>query len=634
MPEVNWRDSQSNCLSVFLPEGQGRGGEVVYRRVWRLVPYSLFLLMSFSFLLLRSFELQIVRGQELLLASEENRYRRQVIWAERGIIYDEGGRTLARNRPGYRVSLNLNFLLPEDFESHLFEIASALSLDLSDTLGDVRKAIASDNRQVTLKSGLSQDEALKLAVDSVRWPELLIEIEPLRDYLYGPLLAQSLGYVSEADGEDLAKISGEIYGGEKIGKTGLEAIYDSHLRGEVGAQIIETSAQGRSERLVAQSKPVPGKSLVTSFNLALQEKSVAILKDSLEKYQGTGGVVVAQKPETGEVLALVSLPSYDPNLFTQNTPDQEEKLAEIFTDPQSPLSNRAISGLYPPASTFKLVTAAAVLEEGVFEPTTLINDEGFIRVGDFTFNDWKPGGHGLISMVRAISVSCDTYFYIVGGGYQSYPGVGVEKLAFWARKVGYGQKTLIDLDAEEGGLIPDPSWKERVKGEPWYIGNTYHMAIGQGDVLATPLQMNNYTNFLANGHHLWQPFIVKKALSPDGYVVWQTSPRSLANDLLSSQTLDILRQGAHEATLAGGTAFYAFQSSTYSSAGKTGTAEYGDPDRGRTHAWYTAYAPYESPVVSLTVLVEGGGEGSVAAALTARQILDWYFKEASVAAKP
>lgn len=590
---------------------------------WRLLPFFLILVSVPLLLLAKSFALQIIQGQGLLSASEENRFCSQVIWAERGIIYDSKGKVLVRNKPGYRVAVNL-LKMPPTFQTHAHEVAEVLGIDYPEVLEKVEKALRENYRQVTIARGVAQERALTIETSVNRWPEFFVEIEPVRDYPFGAILSHIIGYVSEAS---LNQYPGEPYEGEKLGQSGLESAYDQYLRGKSGARIIEVTALGSEENLVAERKPMAGRNLLTSIDLELQKVASTSLEKALKKYQGEGAALVAQRPENGEVVALVSLPAYDPNYFSQSSYDNEERLRQLFLNSSSPLSNRVTSGLYPPGSTFKLLTASAALEEKVITLDSRVNDTGVIAVGEFTFSDWKVGGHGLIGLIEAIAKSCDTFFYVVGGGYQAQPGVGVDRLAAWARRSGFGQPTKIDLGTEAEGLVPDPSWKEKVKGEPWYIGNTYHLSIGQGDLLVTPLQLNNFTTFLANGHNLWRPFIVEQVTGADGYGVWKNSPRSLRENFISPETIRAVREGMHQATLSGGTAYFAFQNAGYSSAGKTGTAEYGDTKLKKTHAWYTAFAPYDNPQISLTVLIEGGGEGSVAAALTAREIFDWYFKD-------
>jgi penicillin-binding protein 2 len=319
---------------------------------------------------------------------------------------------------------------------------------------------------------------------------------------------------------------------------------------------------------------------------------------------------VVQDVKNGEILALVSWPSFDPTPFA--TGISESEYQKLLTDPRRPLFNRAISASFPPGSTFKLVTATAALEEKVITPSTLIDDKGFIAVGSFIFKGWAPEGLGLVNLETAIAKSSDIYFYTVGGGYGSQRGVGVEKLADWARRLGLGAETGIDLVGEVSGLVPDEEWKLAARGEPWYIGNTYHMSIGQGDVLVTPLQLNNLVVAIANGGTLFKPFLVK-----------DVPPEILRADVASAETLDLVRQGMRAAASPGGTAYpvYDFKVAV---AGKTGTSETGGKEK--THAWFTCFAPFESPEIAVTVFLEEGGEGSHDTAPVARQILENYFK--------
>ncbi len=626
-PFSRWIDSFP-VVSRPFSDSIGYCPGTLSQRGWRLSLFYISITVICGLLTVRSLELQVFRGREFLAFSEGNSIRPQVIWPERGIIFDRSGKVITRNRWGYRLAINLT-RLPQNYEEHLDKIALLLDLEAPLLREKVNLGLNENLRQVTVSRGIGQEALIELEVAMRDWPEVVLEDEPVRDYPYGELLAHALGYVSEASKEDLSFLEGDLYEGEKIGKTGLEAYYDDVLRGKIGARLVETSALGDSERVVAEKKPTSGKNLLTTLDLGLQEISFSALNQAIEDYHGLGGAVVAQKTATGEVLVLISAPSFDPNIFSFFAPENEDAVFDLFVDQSTPLQNRALSGLYPPGSIFKLVTASAVLEEGVVTEDTVIDDPGYISVGSFRFGDWKPGGHGMISIVRAIAESCDTYFYTVGGGYNSQLGLGADRLASWARSCGYGAQTKIDLSSELSGLIPDPEWKERVLGEAWYIGNTYHMAIGQGDVLTTPLQVNNFTTYIANESYLWEPYLGAKALAEDGFVIWEHVPQALKSNMISSETLSLVRQGMHEATEPGGTAYYAFQKASYSSAGKTGTSEYGDLLEAKTHAWYTVFAPYENPQISLTVLVEGGGEGSVAAALAAREILDWYFSNSN-----
>ncbi len=445
----------------------------------------------------------------------------------------------------------------------------------------------------------------------------------MRDYVEGKVFAHVLGFVGEASKEDLARLSDlGVRGGDKVGKANLELVDEQFLRGQPGERLIEVDTFGHQFRTLSEKTAVSGNSLVLTIDATLQKAVFDALSEGIEKSKAVGGAAVVQEVQTGEILSLVSLPSFEPNLFS--TGISESDYQSLLSNPQKPLFNRAISGSYPPGSTFKLVTATAALEEGVITPSKTIDDKGSISVGSFVFKGWAPGGLGPVNLTTAIAKSSDIYFYTVGGGYGSQPGVGVEKLAEWARRLGLGAETLVDLTRETSGLVPDEAWKLQNRGEPWYIGNTYHMSIGQGDILVTPLQLNNLVAAIANGGTLFRPFLLKEVRDGQGSVLRRTTPEVLRSNVASPETLSLVRQGMRAAASPGGTAYpvYDFKLAV---AGKTGTSEVGKGEK--THAWFTCFAPYESPEIAVTVFLEEGGEGSDDAAPVVRQILEHYFQD-------
>lgn len=337
------------------------------------------------------------------------------------------------------------------------------------------------------------------------------------------------------------------------------------------------------------------------------------------KTRSRGGALVAIDPRNGEILALASAPTFDNNLFTQQK--DPAALAALFQDERNPLFFRPTDGQYPSGSTMKPFVASAALSLGVITPTTTVNSTGGIRVGQWFFPDWQSGGHGITNVRKAIAQSVNTFFYMVGGGGDGFQGLGVSRLVPFLARFGFGQASGIDLPGEAIGLLPTPEWKEETKNERWYIGDTYHLAIGQGDVLVTPLQMAVATAAIANGGTVYQPRLVTTVEDAAGRRS-ALGPQTKGELVASSQTLAVVREGMRDGVLDGSSR--AMQSLPVSSAGKTGTAQFGNGSA--THAWFTAFAPYEDPTLAIAVVVESGGEGHAAALPVARDVIAAYFE--------
>lgn len=414
-----------------------------------------------------------------------------------------------------------------------------------------------------------------------------------RDYKLGPAFAHVGGYLGEVNESEVGKSDptclnkGQRSLGQFVGRSGLEQVYDCVLRGIDGQELVEVDAQGKRIRTFGRKSAQPGSDLHTTIDYDLQK----FLPNRLSEKKGA---IVVSSPN-GEILALYSSPSFDP-----------QKISEYTDDSDLPLFNRASSGAYHPGSVFKMVTSAAALEEGAIERNYTYEDTGVVKVNDFEYTNWYFTQYGqtegVINLPEAIARSTDTFFYEIGGL------LGAEKLSQWARHFGYGNKTGIDLPSESKGLVPSPEWKKAVKGERWFLGNTYHMAIGQGDLESTVLQVNAMTASLATGS------LCKLHIA-------QSDPECSNLDV-STQTLADIRSGMEKACSEGGTA-YPFFGFSPQVACKTGTAETWNDEE--THAWFTVYGPVENPEIVVTVLVENGGEGSQVAAPIAREIFDWWF---------
>ena len=538
---------------------------------WRHLPFYILLIFSLWLLAIRLFDLTIVKGGYYRELSEGNRVKEQVLRAPRGIIYDRHGQVLARNTPVYRWQ----------------------TADGSWQILSREKALA-----IEAKGGT---EAAQL------------EIDLAREYPWGGILAHVLGYTGEVTPEEMEM--NPPTGGEKwrmgdwVGRTGVEEQSEETLKGIDGKELIETDALGTKIKSLGKIDPKPGRDLTLALDLSLQKVAAEALGEK------TGAILVSD-PQTGEILTLYSSPSFNPNILT----------AQILTDPNRPMFDRAISGLYPPGSTFKIVTAATGLETGKINSQTKIEDVGEITIGPYRFPNWYWTQYGRkegsLDILSAIKRSNDIFFYKVG------EWVGIRQLADWAAEFGVGKTLGIDLPGEAAGVMPTPEWRKKVRGEDWFLGDTYHVAIGQGDLQVTPLQMNFWTSVIANGGKLCQPTIIKNEK------IKTKNDNEKCKDIgLKKETIDLIREGMREACSPGGTGWPLFEFGVRSSefgerkipvACKTGTAEYGDA-KGRTHAWFTIFAPVDEPEITVTVLVEGGGEGSNVAAPIAKKILEEWF---------
>lgn len=537
-------------------------------------------LILFFILFLRIFHLQIIEGQKNRDLADGNRIQIKIIHAPRGAIFDRNGQVLAANSPAFRL-------------------------------------LDKNPKKVRV---IKREEALELEVKNDPKASDL-EVDNVRTYPMNEVLAHVLGYVGEISEEWLKneEYQGYIIG-DRIGQTGIEAYYEKLLRGKDGGEIIEVDSLGRKLRKLREEPAVAGQNIILTIDSDLQQYVYKLLEGTVEKTGSFGAAAVAQDPNSGQILALVSYPSFDPNIFTRYF--DESSISEIFKRSDSPILNRVISGTYPPGSTFKIVTSLAALASGKITPQTIFIDNGVIYIESYSFSNWYFNQYGktegALDLVKAIQRSNDIYFY------EAAKKIGEKTLIDWARKLNFGKKLNIDLPSEEEGLVPDSEWKKNSFDQVWFPGDTLHMAIGQGFVLASPLQILGVTSFIANGGILYKPQLVSKVEQNDR-IVSKFNPKILASNLLSKDKIETVKKGLEKVPQEGGTAwpFFTFPIKT---AGKTGTAEYGDP-KNRTHAWYTAYAPADDPKIAITVLIEGGGEGSSVAAPVVKEAFRYYLSE-------
>lgn len=563
-------EETSGWTDFLIPNFHHKDDALVEKSTWRVIFFLIICLVSFFVMFLRLFHLQITEGVTNRSLADGNRIQVKIIHAPRGVIFDRNGKILAANSPAFR---------------------------LNDPTSKTHKA-----RLIT------REEALEWEVKND--PRFLnLEVDNVRTYSAGEKFVHLIGYMGEISEEELKnKDFKDYYSGDQVGKSGVEAEYESLLRGTDGGEIIEVDSKGRKIRTLRLQPPVAGQNIYLSIDASLQEKLYALLTDALSKSGSCCGAAVANDPTSGKILALVSLPSFDPNLFSKN--DNDNAIDEIFSDPHSPILNRVIGGTYPPGSTFKIVTSLAALSSGKVTKDTTIEDTGVMFLGPYEFSNWYFNQYGKVegsvNLLKALERSNDTYFYKIS------QIIGQDQLATWARKVYFGTKLGIKLPGEQTGLVPDDAWKRKNYNTGWYPGDTLHMAIGQGFVLATPLQVLAVTSMIASDGVLYEPELLLKE-----------KPKVLASNLLPKEQIEIIKDGLKLVPKQGGTAwpFFPFPIET---AGKTGTAEYGDSN-GRTHAWYTSFAPANDPKIALTVLVEGGGEGSNVAAPIAKEAYRYYL---------
>jgi len=589
------------------------------------------LYLGFVFLILillgQTFFLQVVKYQDFSILAEENKTRIFFIRSERGVIYDSSGNQLIFNQPSFDLVCDKRDF-PWD-EKERLNILNELSQIIDKTLEDLEREIeASNSPEVLIAENLDQETLIILETNPIFSGKTddsvcQVEMNTQRDYVSGSNFAHLIGYVGKVNKEEIKDLT-DYSIADYIGKTGLEKSYEKILRGNPEKWKVERDAFGQTKLESKISEPESGKSLVLWLDSDLQKKIERELNSMLSNTGAKAGVGIALDPKTGGILSLVSLPTFDNNLFSKGL--DIESLERVLNDPSEPLFNRAISGEYPTGSTIKPLIASAALEEKIISPQKEIYDPGFIEIPHeynpdivYTFLDWMP--HGWVDLRKAIAVSCNVYFYTVGGGYKDQKGLGVEKIKKYLGLFGWGQKIGIDLPEEKKGLIPDPAWKKEATGESWYIGNTYHLSIGQGYFRTTPLQVTAAFSAIANGGKLLKPKVVKTIVDSEKNTIEELEPEIIRQDFINPENLQIVREGMREAVTYGSSV--TLNTLPVKAAAKTGTAETGK--EGYYHNWVTVFAPYEDPQIVLTIMVESVREGQAVALPVAKNVLNWYF---------
>ena len=575
-------------------------------------------LFCFGVFLARAAYLQVLQGTAYRSLAEQNRVRVQTLTAPRGIITDRRGEVLAQNVPTFVFEMT-----PADLPTDAAE-RDALLTRASELAGVTRtdldllltKTADDPYEPAVVTKGMPYETAMRLAIESTQLPGFSLSTATTRHYnSTAPSLSHVLGYMGSLSPEEYTERKTTGYRvTDEIGKAGVERSAEVALRGTPGAINIEVDAGGNEQSVVSKRDPVAGETIRLGIDLELQVFIEQQVSAALERLNKKRASVVAIDPRNGVLRALVSLPSYDSNVFAGGI--QTDVYAALLNDPDHPMFPRAIAGEFPPGSTFKPYVAYGALAEGLITPSTSFVSTGGLYVGGSTFPDWKAGGHGITDVRKAIAQSVNTFFYIIGGGYDTFGGLGVERIVTYAKQFGFAAETGIDLPGEADGFLPSKEWKQEVKGERWYVGDTYHLAIGQGDALVTPIQLATALATIANGGHRYQPHVIEATGNTITPVV------DLATESpLDATALQTVREGMRQTVVSGSAR--SMNALAYPVAGKTGTAQ---APGGFTHAWFTGFGPYENPTLAVMVLIEEGGEGSSVAVPIARDIFEWWFR--------
>ncbi|HSI25462.1 MAG TPA: penicillin-binding protein 2 [Methylotenera sp.] len=594
----------------------------------RLGVLGLLVLFAFSLLAIRFYFLQINRYDYYQTLAESNRISVVPISPNRGLITDRNGVVLAHNFFVYTLEITPSKV--ENLDATIEEIRQLVEVSAVDLKRfKKQKAESRTFESIPLRTHLNEVEAAKFAVNRYRFPGVELKSRLFRHYPRGKQGAHMVGYIGRINDKDLIKLAEQnvlsnYKGTDHIGKSGVEQSYEAVLHGTTGFQQVEIDADGKAVRVLSSVAPISGSNLVLSADSKLQEIAETAFGERR-------GALVAIKPSTGEVLAFVSMPTFDSNLFVDGI--DVENWRSLNESLDKPLINRPLRGVYPPGSTFKPFAALAGLEAGKRKPPYSINDAGYFTLPNsrHRYRDWKPGGHGNVDMRKAITISCDTFFYGLA------MELGIERLTDFVRHFGFGRKSGIDIAGEVGGLLPTPEWKQRRFKQPWYMGETVIVGIGQGYTLATPMQLAQATAILANKGVAMRPRLVSAMVDANTLVSTPTPAVVSDKIILDDANLEIVSLGMVDVTLPGGTAASVGANAGYSIAAKTGTAQvigikqnekYNEKlvnERHRDHALFVAYAPAQDPQIALAVIVENGGHGGSAAGPIARKVMDYYL---------
>ncbi len=586
----------------------------------RMVGVFVLVLIAFAVLVTRLLYLQVLEGKEFRRLSEINSIRLQDIDAPRGLILDSANNILVDNRPSFDLYIVLKDAKP--VEKTLAKVAALLD----EPVDQLQARLKGAKKQgayapLLIKADIGRDTLAGIEVHKFELPGVEVHVVPRRHYIFEAHAAHLLGYMGEISQDELLSSPyADCKSGDSIGKFGMEKAYEGFLRGKRGGRQVEVNANGQVVRILNTVDALPGQNIVLTIDHAVQSRAEELL-------QGRVGAAVAIDPNSGRILAMASSPTFDPNMFVVGL--THDQWSGLVSNPYRPLENKAIQAEYPPASTYKIVTALAGLEEGVINAHTSYYCPGFYRFGNRSYRCWKKSGHGDVQFAKALAQSCDVYFYQVG------EALGVDRLAKYAHQLGLGTATGINLDRESKGLIPTAEWKLRRFGVPWQKGETLSIAIGQGFDLVTPLQMAVFAATIGNGGIRYKPYMVQEIRSIDDQISFVANPEVMTRMNLKPGTIPLVHEALWEVVNdPRGTAYLSrFKDLAFS--GKTGTAQVvGRPSEGdgkqegaapKDHAWFVCYAPSENPKIAVAVIIEHGEHGSSAAAPVAREMVRVYL---------
>jgi len=573
-----------------------------------------------SLFLLRSFQLQVIRGEQYARMAERNRFAYLTIDNTRGIIYDRNMEQLVYNQPRFSLVFDKEALENDNWNDEVKVLSDTLSLEYDEILAMIAN---SDSNEVVIIEDIPQENLIILEVRTRNMSSFRIENEAVRHYVSAEVFSHIIGHTGRISPGDRELKEGGYLRNARIGRTGVERSYEADLRVVPGQIRLGRDAKGQvhSEEIVSMGES--GNDIVLWIDAGLQRKIYQELERITAEVGSEVASAVAIDPRTGGVLAMVGYPGFDNNIFTRNT-----GFEELFQDPRNPLFNRVTAGTYSVGSVIKPLIGLAALEEGIITPETQFYSPGRISIP----NPWNPSKlsvfadlapRGWYDVRRAIALSSNVFFYIVGGGYREQPGLGPTSIKRYLNLFGWGNLTGIDIPGEKAGFIPDPEWKKETMNDRWRVGDSYNMSIGQGYISVTPLQVTTAFTAIANRGKLLRPMVVRDVIGKDGRVIRTNQTEVISTEFVGSDSLEVIRKGMKDAVEHGSATL--LNTLPVTAGAKTGTAQI--PRRGHYNNWITVFAPYDEPEIVLTILVEEV-EGIRAATLpVAKEVLEWYFRE-------
>ncbi|MCD6273085.1 MAG: penicillin-binding protein 2 [Deltaproteobacteria bacterium] len=580
------------------------------------------IMAAFAILFVRLFYLQVIAGDEFRRLSENNCIRLQTIDPQRGLIFDRNGTLLVNNRPSFDLGIILKDAKP--VENTINRLSSYTSISFKELKEKIARTKCASYKPIILQKDIGRDLLARIEAHKFDLPGVVVDVKPRRHYIYRYSGTHIIGYLGEINSDELK--AGQYTGcksGDFIGRFGVEKAQDDFFRGKRGGRQVEVNAAGQVIRVLKTVDSKPGHNIYLTIDHVLQKKAEDLLNNR-------AGAVLAMIPSSGEILVMASSPSFDQNSFVSGMSHKEWD--SLITNPFRPMENKAIQGEYPPASTYKIITAIAGLEEGVIDENTTFFCPGHYRYGNRVYRCWKRAGHGSVDVVKALAESCDVFFYQVG------QKLGIDRLAWYAKACGLGSYTGINLDHEADGLVPTANWKKQRTGVSWQGGETLSVAIGQGYNLATPLQMLILISAVANGGTIYKPLIIKTIETAEGVIVRKSAPLVAGKLPVSAKVMELVKKGLWKVVNDRKGTAWGYRLDDIEICGKTGTAQVvsrkkddslNEEERSfflKPHAWFVAYAPSVDPEIAVAVIVEHGEHGSSTAAPIASEVIRTYFE--------